>query len=95
MSVNDKEYEAVYFQEGNPDIEEKEIQEILRSKFTEEQLQNPSDEEIFEIERLSYLYYYEKVYKKVVWFRISQNRGKYYISMYYDNEYNRVNGEDL
>ena len=30
-----------------------------------------------------------------VWFRICEYYGKYYISMYYDNEYNRANGEDL
>ena len=33
--------------------------------------------------------------KKVVWFRISEFGGEYYISMFYDNEYNRANGEDL
>jgi len=26
---------------------------------------------------------------------ISDFQGKYYITMYYDNEYNRANGEDL
>ena len=30
-----------------------------------------------------------------VWFRICEYGGKYYITMYYDNEYNRANGEDL
>jgi hypothetical protein len=33
--------------------------------------------------------------KKSVWFRISEYYGKYYIVMYYDNEYNHANGEDL
>ena len=28
-------------------------------------------------------------------FRIEEFAGKYYIAMYYDNEYNRANGEDL
>lgn len=32
---------------------------------------------------------------KVVWFRISEHYGQYYISMYYDNIYNKANGEDL
>lgn len=32
---------------------------------------------------------------KPVWFMISEYGGKYYITMYYDNEYNRANGEDL
>ena len=33
--------------------------------------------------------------KKPVWFMISENYGQYYITMFYDNEYNRANGEDL
>lgn len=33
---------------------------------------------------------------KTVWFMISEDRyGKYYIVMYYDNEYNKANGEGL
>lgn len=32
---------------------------------------------------------------KTVWFMISDLYGKYYITMFYDNEYNRANGEDL
>ncbi len=30
-----------------------------------------------------------------VWFMISDFYGEYYITMFYDNEYNRANGEDL
>ena len=37
----------------------------------------------------------EPAYKKPVWFCIHKYDGKYYISMYYDNEYNKANGEDL
>lgn len=33
--------------------------------------------------------------KRTVWFTISEFRGKYYISMYYDNNYNKADGEDL
>ncbi len=32
---------------------------------------------------------------RMVWFIISESYGKYYISMYYDNGYNKANGEDL
>ena len=32
---------------------------------------------------------------KVVWFRIMEVYGEYYISMFYDNIYNKANGEDL
>lgn len=37
----------------------------------------------------------ETILKRPVWFMISDYYGKYYISMFYDNEYNRANGEDL
>jgi len=34
-------------------------------------------------------------YMKSVWFMIASNFGEYRIFMFYDNEYNRANGEDL
>ena len=37
----------------------------------------------------------EMLLKKSVWFRICEFYGKYYINLYYDNEYNHANGEDL
>lgn len=37
----------------------------------------------------------ELITKKAVWFRICENYGEYYITMFYDNEYNHANGEDL
>ena len=32
---------------------------------------------------------------RMVWFTISMRYGRYYISMYYDNGYNKASGEDL
>lgn len=32
---------------------------------------------------------------KVVWFMINQLSGKYYLTIFYDNNYNRANGEEL
>ena len=40
-------------------------------------------------------YVQDKFYKKHVWFMISEYLGKYYIAMYYDNEYNMAHGEDV
>jgi len=40
-------------------------------------------------------YISEKFAKKSVWFMISRDYGEYSIVMYYDNEYNHSNGEDL
>ncbi len=33
--------------------------------------------------------------KKSVWFMISELYGKYFITMFYDNEWNHSDGEDL
>ena len=38
---------------------------------------------------------FERLSMKPVWFRITRFYNEYYITMYYDNEYNRANGEDL
>lgn len=37
----------------------------------------------------------ELLSKKLVWFMISEYHGEYYITMFYDNEYNHADGEDL
>ena len=37
----------------------------------------------------------EQLAKKMVWFTISERYGNYSILMYYDNENNKANGEDL
>lgn len=40
-------------------------------------------------------FYIETVSKKMVWFTITERNGKYGINLFYDNEYNKANGEDL
>ena len=37
----------------------------------------------------------EQLSKKIVWFTISERYGKYSIVIYYDNDNNKANGEDL
>lgn len=37
----------------------------------------------------------EEIMNRPVWFTIAKSYGEYYIAMYYDNEYNKANGEDL
>jgi hypothetical protein len=75
------------------------MQSFLLSKFTEEQLSNSTEElqdAMMKIGALHMLpYMLEKYSKKIVWFMINELYGKYYITMFYDNEYNRANGEDL
>jgi len=95
MLVNKKRYEAVFYQ--TPDLDStvlvKEMQDFLLTKYTKEQLSNLSEEEVQE-ELITYTL--DKIYKKSVWFMICEGSyGRYFITMFYDNEYNRANGEDL
>lgn len=38
---------------------------------------------------------WDKLVMRSVWFMIAEYYGKYYLAIYYDNEYNRAQGEDL
>ena len=65
-------------------------------KYTNEQIENPTEEINKEIEQKVFSVLIDKITKKAVWFRIYQlGDDQYYISIYYDNEYNRANGENL
>lgn len=98
MTVRKKRYQAAYYQLptaiDSVAIAE-EIQSVVLSKYTEEQLANATEELQEEMMTTAVLYMLEKFSKKSVWFMINENYGKYYITMFYDNEYNRANGEDL
>ena len=98
MTVNKKRYEAVYYQQP-ADLDTvamaQELQFILLSKYTEEQLSNPTEEMQKEMMMTGISYMLDKISKKTVWFMISERYGRYYITMFYDNEYNRASGEDL
>lgn len=93
MIVNNKRYQAVFYQK--PDISEEEFNNLCRNaclqKYTQEELDNPTEEmkEYIFNTALSF------VLNKQVWFMICESYGEYYIAMYYDNVYNQANGEDL
>ena len=97
MTVNKKRYEAIFYQLPDTMVanHNEEIQSMVYSKYTKEQLENPSEEISKDILNMAAMYALEKATKKPVWFMISGNYGEYYITMFYDNEYNRANGEDL
>lgn len=104
IAVHDKRYEAIFFQNPSTDslsIVQKtrlvidKVHADLSSKYTQEQINNPSEEMADEIADLLTKYTSDIMLKKSVWFMISESFGKYRILMYYDNEYNRANGEDL
>ena len=104
ITVHDKRYEASFYQISQLDtvaIYNKSKQSLL-SKYTQEQLDNPTEEISTEI-RMEYItnilkYNLQNIsatYNKSVWFMIAERAGKYYICMYYDNKYNEADGEDL
>lgn len=98
MGVNNKRYEAIFYQ--NPVITDSlaianDIKEIILQKYSEKDLENPTEDIKTEITKMTLSYAMDLMLKKPVWFMISEFYGKYYITMFYDNEYNRANGEEL
>lgn len=100
ITVHDKRYEAVFYQQINTQDTlaiANAIKEILLQKYTEEELADLKETNLkgedFIMQMLPYAI--ELIQKKSVWFMISKNYDEYRITMYYDNEYNHANGEDL
>ena len=65
-------------------------------------MDNPTEEISTEIQKAyitnKAMYDFQNIltaHNKSVWFMIAERFGKYYICMYYDNEYNKADGEDL
>ena len=101
MTVNKKNYDAIFYQLPNMEkIDTLAMQEKIRnqllSRFTVEEIKNLSEEiKKKEMEQMAIKNTMDLLSMKPVWFRICESYGEYYISMYYDNEYNHANGEDL
>ena len=98
MLVNKKRYEADFYQilDTTTTNYKEEFKYLVYSKYTKEQIENPSEEILQDIYKMKNNYVRDKVTKKSVWFMICGDcYSKYYIAMYYDNEYNRAQGEDL
>ena len=99
--VNDKHYQAGFYQYNSEDQAMKAAEYAtsqLASKYNQEELENPTPEIQSEMISLISSYIsdnYSLFFNKLVWFTISQISGEFYITMFYDNEYNHANGEDL
>jgi len=92
MVVNNKRYEAAYYQKPDTTVSKTDIQQYALSKYTQEQLANPTEE----ITKDLLMYTLDLIIgKKIVWFMINEKYGDYRILMYYDNEYNHSDGEGL
>ena len=85
MAVKNKRYEATYCQ-----LPEN-LESFLLSKYTTDQLLNPSEEMITNISN----FLKENSQSRVVWFMICEFEANYCIAMFYDNECNKTDGEDL
>lgn len=107
ITVRNKRYEAGYFQMTEKDKEFLQdttalmnaVKPIIQSKYTEEELDNPTEEITQDVYNIAADYLFENLYEKVknrsVWFLINEFYGDYSIIMYYDNELNKARGEDL
>lgn len=102
IRIHNKNYEAVFYQmidTTKTDFKnmKKEFYETALSKYSYEQIRNPSKEIENDLDNISTALQVELLSKKPVWVRINRidYEDKYYIAIYYDNEYNRANGEDL
>lgn len=91
MTVNKKRYEACFTQTGGIDALKESFSGMLKEQYTDEEWNNPSEELQEKLNDLALFL----CSKKSVWFMIAEHRGRYYITMYYDNDNNRSNGEDL
>lgn len=104
MSVNNKRYEALFYQKHDNQIDTTsvvhDVIKIINSKYPEIELDslasdNTPKELKTEIVTLICSKIVEIYAKSPVWFLINQSGALYSIGMYYDNEYNRADGSDL
>ena len=92
--INKKNYQAIFYQmfDIKSDWYKQESKKYVDSLYTSEQIEKMNTDELMDLASKVLSYFFSK---KPVWFTISEFSGKYYIAMFYDNEYNRANGEDL
>lgn len=100
MGLYNKRYEAGYWQ-----VTEADKDSIQKYRTLTQSLQDKAEKEISNMESnemkqnllnlLTGIDYILDISKKTVWFMIAEDYGQYYIIMYYDNEKNKANGEDL
>lgn len=102
MSVNSKRYQAVFYQHTDERAKyPKSVDEYLMTIFTQEQIDNPTEEEVDQISKMRSEFLQVSlsdlitIESRTVWFMIDNSFGRYRILMFYDNGLNQSNGEDL
>lgn len=100
MTINNKRYEAAFYQVSYKEDDSLAfldyINNELTNRYTKDEINSMNEEELLKA-KTSILIEYRLIIlrKKSVWFMISCDYGEYYIVIFYDNEDNMANGEDL
>ena len=95
MTVNNKRYEAAFIQITNTLDSvtlSKKMQEFNKENYGDDYLLDMTDEQILDASIKFFLSLY---IDNSVWFMINERYGRYGILLYYDNNRNRANGEEL
>lgn len=99
ITVHGKRYQAAYYQFSDADADTTGMYNWALNRINEygrEKFENMSEEEMTQTWlALGLEYLEEKISHKSVWFMINELYGKYGIIIFYDNELNQANGEDL
>lgn len=99
ISVHNKRYEAAFFQIPAYAVDstalETKIKTDIASAYTEEELDNMSEEQKADFLMAYLTDMLDNWSRCSVWFMVNQKGLKYQILLFYDNEYNHAQGEDL
>ena len=100
MTVNNKRFEAAFYQVTPEDLDTTGIYEYAKSKvyskYSQEQIDKMTEDEKLAAQfSLALTWLSDKAGKKSIWFMITELFGQYGIALFYDNVYNQSNGEDL
>ena len=95
MTVNNKRYEAAFIQITNTldsVTSSKKMEEFNKENYGDDYLLDMTGEQILDASIKFFLSLY---IDNSVWFMINERYGRYGILLYYDNNRNRANGEEL
>ncbi len=99
MTVNNKRYQASYYQipqkVDSASIAQETIEYIKNKYGSDEDIAKMTEDEKMNALSSAMMYIIEKYSDNSVWFMISERYGRYGILLYYDNRKNQANGEDL
>lgn len=100
MTVSNKRYEAAFLQKTFVDDFDKLIKQnysLLSALYSKEELANPTKKQKNDILKIVKPSAAGDVIdeNKMVWFYIEERLGGFRINMFYDNKYNKANGQDL